>query len=97
MFPDLCAYVDHIVAWPTPTDGRFWTLIALPSTGKSRELRLACVSCGWFETFDILEDPQAGDLRWFLNEEHGIVSSRSRPKDLRDTSLVRTIATSGSG
>lgn len=85
VFDDICTYVDRVIAWPSATDGRFWTLTALPSTGKSRESRrLACVSCGRVETFVILEDRKFGQLWWFLNIEHGVVSSRSLPRDLRN-------------
>ncbi|WP_312347594.1 GIY-YIG nuclease family protein [Actinomyces sp.] len=84
VFADVRTYVDRVIAWPSATDGRFWTLTALPSTGKSRELRrLACVSCGRVETFVILEDRESGDLWWFLNIEHGVVSRRALPRDLR--------------
>lgn len=85
VFTDICTYVDRVIAWPSATDGRFWTLTALPSTGRSRQSqRLACLSCGRVETFVVLEDRESGQLWWFLNMEHGVVSRSSLPHDLQD-------------
>lgn len=90
VFDDICTYIDRVVAWPSATDGAFWTLSALPSTGKTRESRrLACVNCGRVETFVIFENRISGNLSWFLNIEHGVLSRQDLPR-MKRRSLFTT-------
>ncbi len=85
IFADLCGYVDRAVAWPSATDGRFWTVSVLPSTNRTREQRrLFTVSCGNVETFVMIEDRSSGEPWWFINIEHGVVERKDLPRESCD-------------
>lgn len=96
IFHDLCVYADRIIPWPSATDGRFWTVSAMPGTGRTRTLRrLTAVSCGKVETFVVLEDREEAQAWWFLNVQHDIVHSRDIPRDLRSAFTTRTYRSTG--
>lgn len=85
VFSDVCTYVDRVITWPSATDGRFWTLTALPGTGLCAERRrLAAVSCGKVETFVVFEDRTTHETWWFLNMEHGVLRRSDLPPEFRD-------------
>jgi len=88
-FDDVCTYVGRVIPWPSATDGRFWTVSAMPGTNRTRDSqRLVTVNCGRVETFVIIEDRVTHEAGWFLNIEHGLVSPQDLPQDLRDTLVV---------
>lgn len=89
VFADVCAYVGRVIPWPSATDGRFWTVSAMPGTNRTRDSqRLVTVNCGRVETFVIIEDRATHESDWFLNIEHGLVSPQDLPRDLRDALIV---------
>lgn len=67
-FADLVAYVRSSIIHPSHTDGRFWTVSALPSTGREKGLRrLFTVNCGNVETFVVFQGSEDESPWWFLN------------------------------
>lgn len=90
VFADVCTYVDRVIPWPSTTDGRFWTVSALPGTNGTREeQRLITVNCGKVETFVLIEERTTHEAWWFINLEHGVVSRGDLPPDARDAFLTR--------
>ncbi len=86
VFADLVTYVNRVIPWPSATDGRFWTISAMPLTSRSRDVqRLVTINCGRVETFVVFEDRHTHEAWWFLNIEHGIMKRRDLPEDLRET------------
>ncbi len=84
VFADLVTYISRVIPWPSATDGRFWTISAMPLTNRTRDgQRLVTVSCGKVETFVIWEDRHTHGAEWFLNIEHGVVRRRDMPPDVR--------------
>ncbi len=84
VFADLVTYVSRVIPWPSTTDGRFWTISAMPSTNRTRDgRRLVTVNCGRVETFVVFEDRQSHEAAWFLNVEHGVARRRDLPRDVR--------------
>ena len=85
VFADVRTYVDRVLPWPSTTDGRFWTVSAMPSTNRTREeQRLVTVNCGRVETFVVIEDRSTHEAVWFINLEHGVLKKRDLPMELRD-------------
>lgn len=85
VFADVCTYVGRVIPWPSTTDGRFWTVTAMPSTDRTREdQRLVTVNCGKVETFVVIEDRSTHEAWWFINLEHGVLKKSDLPEELQE-------------
>lgn len=83
VFADVCTYIGRAIPWPSTTDGRFWTVSAMPGTSRTRELqRLVTVNCGKVETFVVFEDRSTHEAWWFINLEHGVMNKTDLPTEL---------------
>lgn len=85
VFADVCIYLDRVIPWPPTTDGRFWTVSAMPATNRTRdEQRLVTINCGKVEAFVVIEDRSTHEAWRFLNLEHGILKKHDLPPDPRE-------------